>query len=75
MTPGQRLSFHQRRSSKVMKELKQWLEDQLNHNKVEPNSGLGQAISYMLKHWKPLTAFLRVRNAPIDNHYASYCTS
>ena len=68
MTPGQRLSFHQRRSSKVMKELKQWLEHQLEHNKVEPNSGLGQAISYMLNHWKPLTAFLRVRNAPLDNN-------
>ena len=68
MTPGQRLSFHQRTSSKVMKQLKQWLEDQLDHNKVEPNSGLGQAISYMLKHWKPLTAFLRVRNAPLDNN-------
>ena len=68
MTAGQRLSFHQQRSSKIMKELKQWLEDQLDHNKVEPNSGLGQAISYMLKHWKPLTAFLRVRNAPLDNN-------
>jgi len=68
MTPGQRLSFHQRTSSKVIKELKQWLEDQLNHNKVEPNSGLGQAISYMLNHWKPLTAFLRVGNAPLDNN-------
>jgi len=68
MTPGQRLSFHQQRSSKLMKQLKQWLEDQLDQNKTEPNSGLGQAISYMLKHWKPLTAFLRVRNAPIDNN-------
>jgi len=68
MTPGQRLSFHQRTSSKLMKELKQWLEDQLDKNKVEPNSGLGQAISYMLNHWKPLTAFLRVRNAPLDNN-------
>ena len=68
MTPGQRLSFHQRTSSKLMKALKQWLEHQLEHNKVEPNSGLGQAISYMLNHWKPLTAFLRVRNAPLDNN-------
>lgn len=68
MTPGQRLSFHQRTSTKPMKELKQWLENQLDHNKIEPNSGLGQGISYMLKHWKPLTAFLRVRNAPIDNN-------
>jgi len=68
MTPGQRLSFHQRTSTKTMKELKQWLKDQLDQNKTEPNSGLGQAISYMLKHWKPLTAFLRVRNAPLDNN-------
>ena len=51
-----------------MKQLKQWLEDQLDHYNVEPNSGLGQVISYMLKNWKPLTAFLRVRNAPLDNN-------
>ena len=68
LTPGQRLSFHQQRSNRVMKELKSWLDEQMDHKKVEPNSGLGQAISYMLKHWKPLTAFLRVRNAPLDNN-------
>ena len=68
MTPGQRLSFHQQKSSSLMKKLKNWLTDQLDQNKVEPNSGLGQAISYMLKHWKPLTAFLRIRNAPLDNN-------
>ena len=68
MTPGQRLSFHQQRSSKTMKELKLWLDDQLEQEKVEPNSGLGEAISYMLKHWQPLTTFLRVRNAPVDNN-------
>jgi hypothetical protein len=68
LTPGQRLSFHQQRSSSLMKELKNWLNEQLDQKKVEPNSGLGQAITYMLKHWKPLTAFLRVRNAPLDNN-------
>ncbi len=68
MTPGQRLSFHQQRSSEPMKDLKKWLDEQLDQNKVEPNSGLGQAITYMLNHWKPLTAFLRVRNAPLDNN-------
>ena len=26
-------------------------------------------------HWKELTLFLRVPKAPLDNHYASYCTS
>jgi hypothetical protein len=75
MTPGQRLSFHQQRSTPIMKELKNWLNEQLDQNKVEPNSGLGQAITYMLKHWKELTGFLRIKNAPLDNHYASYCTS
>lgn len=68
LTPGQRLSFHQRESSSLMKDLKKWLHEQLDQKIVEPNSGLGQAITYMLKHWKPLTAFLRVRNAPLDNN-------
>lgn len=68
LTPGQRLSFHQRESSSLMKDLKNWLDEQLDQKKVEPNSGLGQAITYMLKHWKPLSAFLRVRNAPLDNN-------
>ena len=68
LTPGQRLSFHQRESSSLMKKLKNWLNEQLDQKKVEPNSGIGQAITYMLKHWKPLTAFLRIRNAPLDNN-------
>lgn len=68
LTPGQRLSFHQRSSSRLMKDLKNWLDEQLDQKKVEPNSSLGQAITYMLKHWKPLTAFLRIRNAPLDNN-------
>ena len=35
---------------------------------VEPNSGLGQAIHYMLNHWEPLTLFLRQAGAPLDNN-------
>jgi len=68
MTPGQRLSFHQMKSSPILKELKIWLDEQLDQNKAEPNSGLGQAISYMIKHWKELTGFLRIKNAPLDNN-------
>jgi len=68
MTPDQRLSFHQHRSSQLMKDLKNWLDEQLDQNKVEPNSGLGHAISYMIKYWKELTAFLRIPNAPLDNN-------
>ena len=35
---------------------------------VEPNSGLGAAITYMIKHWEELTLFLRVAGAPLDNN-------
>ena len=35
---------------------------------VEPNSALGKAILYMLKHWEKLTLFLRKPGAPLDNN-------
>ena len=35
---------------------------------MEPNSGLGQAITYMLKHWEKLTLFLRQAGAPLDSN-------
>jgi len=38
--------------------------------KTEPNSGLGQAIGYLLRHWQPLTLFLRKAGAPLDNNVA-----
>jgi hypothetical protein len=68
MTADERLHFHQCKSGPVMEDLKTWLNDQLDLKKVEPNSGLGQAISYMLNYWKPLTLFLRVPKAPLDNN-------
>jgi transposase len=68
MTADERLHFHQSKSGPLMEDLKTWLNDQLDQKKVEPNSGLGQAISYMLNHWKPLTLFLRVPKAPLDNN-------
>ena len=51
-----------------MKNLKEWMEAQLAEHKVEPNSGLGKAIQYMLRHWMPLTLFLREAGAPVDNN-------
>jgi hypothetical protein len=68
MSPEERLRFHQAESGPLMEELKLWLNDQLDEKKAEPNSGLGKAISYMLNHWEPLTLFLRVPNAPLDNN-------
>jgi transposase len=63
-----RLRFHQEHSQKVMDDLQQWMGQPLEHKRVEPNSGLGQAINYMLKHWTALTLFLRQAGAPLDNN-------
>jgi transposase len=49
MSPEQRLGFHQEYSGLVMEEkLHIWLDAQFDERKVEPNSGLGTAISYLL---------------------------
>jgi transposase len=68
MSAEQRLHFHQEHSGPVMEKLHIWCRVQFEDRKVEPNSGLGQAISYLLKHWGKLTLFLRVARAPIDNN-------
>jgi transposase len=68
LTPDQRLQFHQQRSGPVMEQLHRWLEAQFAERKTEPNSGLGKAITYLLRHWRPLTTFLRVAGAPLDNN-------
>lgn len=68
MTPRERLMYHQSESGLLMGELREWMIRQFDEKKVEPNSGLGKAFSYMLKHWEPLTLFLRVEGAPLDNN-------
>lgn len=64
----QRLAFHQQYSQPLMTSLHGWLTEQLTERRTEPNSGLGQAIAYLLKHWQPLTLFLREKGAPLDNN-------
>jgi hypothetical protein len=68
MSPEDRLAYHQTQSGPLMEGLEQWLDDQFDEKKVEPNSGLGQAISYMQTHWQALTLFLKVPGAPLDNN-------
>jgi hypothetical protein len=68
MSQEERLHFHQQHSRPVMEKLHIWCDVQFEERKVEPNSGLGHAISYLLKHWKKLTLFLQVAGAPIDNN-------
>jgi hypothetical protein len=68
MTPEERLRWHQAESGPLMEGLKNWLTAQIEERKVEPNSGLGEAMSYMLRRWERLTLFLRVPRAPLDNN-------
>ena len=68
LSPEGRLCFHQAESSPVMEELHVWLVRQFDDRLVEPNSALGGAISYLLRHWEKLTLFLRVPGAPLDNN-------
>lgn len=68
MSADERLRFHQEESGPLMEKLNTWFHDQLDQHNVEPNSGLGEAIGYMLKHWEALTLFLKVPKAPLDNN-------
>ena len=68
LSPEERLLFHQAESGPIMEELHVWLVRQFDQRRVEPNSGLGKAISYLLRHWEKLTLFLRVPGAPLDNN-------
>jgi len=68
LDPLQRLRFHQRYSESIMTELHEWLEQQIQGGEVEPNSSLGKAMKYLLKHWVKLTRFLHWEGAPLDNN-------
>jgi transposase len=68
LSPQERLLFHQAQSGPTMEELHIWLGRQFDERRVEPNSRLGKAIAYLLRHWEKLTLFLRVAGAPLDNN-------
>jgi transposase len=68
LSPTSRLEFHQAQSSSTIEDLRAWLVRQFDQRLVEPNSSLGGAISYMLRHWEKLALFLRVPGAPLDNN-------
>jgi transposase len=68
LSSGERLRFHQAQSGPTMEELRAWCVRQFDEHRVEPNSALGVAIAYLLRHWEKLTLFLRVAGAPLDNN-------
>lgn len=68
LSAEQRLAFHQKHSKPIMDGLHHWMSEQFEQRLVEPNSGLGRALRYLLKHWEALTLFLRMSGAPLDNN-------
>jgi len=68
LTVLERFHYHRQHSKPLMLELHRWLKRQFREKRVEPNSALGKAIKYLLKHWKKLRTFLVVPGAPIDNN-------
>lgn len=68
LSPQARLEFHQANSGPILDVLHIWIQSQFDHKLVEPNSSLGKALNYMLKHWQALTLFLQIPGAPLDNN-------
>jgi transposase len=68
LSPARRLKLHQDESQPRMEALHSWMKAQFAQHKVEPNSGLGEALSYMDKNWEGLTRFLHVEGAPLDSN-------
>jgi transposase len=68
LSPRERLKLHQDESEPLMQALQSWMQEQFAQHKVEPNSGLGEAISYMQRNWLGRTRFLHGENAPLDNN-------
>jgi len=64
-----RLDYHREHSLPHMEKLRQWCEQSISDNgDVEPNSNLGAAMAYVVKHYEGLSAFCRIPNAPVDNN-------
>ena len=68
LTPFQGLQWHREQSQPVMDELEKWVNRQFAERLVEPNSGLGKGITYLQRHGKGLTLFLRQQGPPLDNN-------
>jgi transposase len=48
MSAQERLAFHKAQTAPLMEKFNCWLHEQMDQKKVEPNSGLGEAIQYTI---------------------------
>jgi transposase len=69
MSDKERQKHHEKYSTPIMRELKEYLTTLLkDKKKCEPNGELYRAINYVLKRWEELTHFLSVPGAPLDSN-------
>ena len=68
LSTEKRLSYHQKNSGPFMEKIYSYAKKLLDSREVEPNSSIGKACKYLLRHWEGLTMFLRYGEAPIDNN-------
>jgi transposase len=66
LTPEQRKELRTEQSLPVLKELEQWMKEQLPD--VLPKSSIGQAITYTLGLWNRLTRYIYNGQVEIDNN-------
>jgi transposase len=64
----ERLRRHQIGSQPALEKLRADFAEATKNRQIEPNSALGKAIGYMETRWEPLTTFLRIPGAPVDNN-------
>jgi transposase len=66
LTPAERQAARQTRSRPVLAQFARWLRAQ--KRQTWPQSPWGQAVTYGLNQWKPLTRFLEDGRLEIDNN-------
>jgi transposase len=65
-SPRERHAQRNAHAPLILTEFKQWLEHHLT--KVPQQHKIGQAIQYVLRHWEPLTNYLKDGRIEIDNN-------
>lgn len=68
LSPRSRKAYHRKHSAPVLRRLRRWVRDLIDGKTVEPNSDMGKALNYILRHYSRLTLFLRQPDAPLTNN-------
>ena len=66
--PDQKVRPRTQKAGPILAQLKQLLEAWQEDKRILPKSSLGTAVSYAIKLWDGLKAYLTIGEAPIDNN-------